>query len=218
MKMLLLLSLLVISTSWGWANLPHGEPIYGTITDATTGLPMVGVKVEAFDDRENLLSTTETKAGGAFELKGNLSKASFVTLSKEGFHLIYHEVKPGTQNTLVIFPLESESLQGSTYPKPAFEDSATVDKMPRELNRIHFLMSLQYPSAAKEKGIQGVILLDVLVSKHGEVLESNLVETPGKVLSDEVMSQIHLLKFSPALKAGMPTAVWTRTFVRYKLN
>jgi TonB family protein len=109
-------------------------------------------------------------------------------------------------------------VQISPEALPGLGDSVVVDVVAEPVNMFKFNFSVGYPPEAKEAGIQGTVLVKILVSKHGEVLDSKLISSPGKLLTDPVMQKLPLLKFSPAIKDGKPVASWTTAPFRYKLS
>lgn len=76
---------------------------------------------------------------------------------------------------------------------------AEVDQPPRILRSIEPL----YPFAAKRKNIEGSVTLRFVVTKEGDVLEPQVVESqPSGVFDSSAMKAISRFKFRPAVKDG----------------
>lgn len=60
-----------------------------------------------------------------------------------------------------------------------------------------------YPSYAKQKGIEGKVLLDVIVTKEGKALEVQIAKSSGsKMLDKAALKAVKNWRFIPARKAG----------------
>jgi len=78
---------------------------------------------------------------------------------------------------------------------------AEVDQPPRILRSIEPL----YPFAAKRKNIEGSVTLRFVVTKDGDVLEPEVVESePPEVFDSSALKAIARFKFKPAVKDGRP--------------
>ncbi len=74
-----------------------------------------------------------------------------------------------------------------------------------------------YPEWAREAGIEGKVLLRVLVGADG--LPKNVIVASGpKGLRDEARAAVMLWKFRPGLSNGTPVEVWVEVPVTYSLS
>lgn len=75
----------------------------------------------------------------------------------------------------------------------------------------------EYPSEARRLGIEGVVLLEVAISREGKVLEVKIIEDPGFGLGEAARSAIMRSEFEPAMSESTPVAVRVRIPVRFRL-
>jgi TonB family protein len=74
----------------------------------------------------------------------------------------------------------------------------------------------EYPAAARQEKLQGVILLDVVVGRDGSVLETRAMNGPD-VLAQAAMEALRWWKFEPYSVQGKPAVVETTVAVEFKL-
>jgi len=74
----------------------------------------------------------------------------------------------------------------------------------------------EYPAAARQEKLQGVIVLDVLVGRDGSVLETRALNGPD-VLAQAAMEALRWWKFEPYSVQGKPAVVETSVAVEFKL-
>lgn len=75
-----------------------------------------------------------------------------------------------------------------------------------------------YPAEAKSARIEGPVILDVLISKEGQVNEVYLVQGPGHGLNESAIDALKQFQFSPAFKGPKKVAVKIRYTYRFKLG
>jgi TonB family protein len=74
----------------------------------------------------------------------------------------------------------------------------------------------EYPAAARQEKVQGVIVLDVVVGRDGSVLETRALNGPD-VLARAAMEALRWWKFEPYRVQGKPAVVETTVAVEFKL-
>jgi protein TonB len=79
--------------------------------------------------------------------------------------------------------------------------------------------SVPYPQLAKMQRVQGTVLISVLVSETGQVLETRLVHGIDRPVGlNEAAEQIvRRSTFSPPTKDGVRVKAWTTVPVDFKL-
>jgi TonB family protein len=75
----------------------------------------------------------------------------------------------------------------------------------------------EYPVEARRLGIEGVVVLEVAISREGKVLEAKIIEDPGFGLGEAARTAIMQSEFEPALQDSTPVAVRVRIPVRFRL-
>ena len=76
----------------------------------------------------------------------------------------------------------------------------------------------QYPESARAKGIQGVVLLQAVISKEGEPLSLKVLNSPDPALSDAAMAAVQQWRYEPTLLNGEPIEVVSTIAVRFHLE
>jgi TonB family protein len=75
-----------------------------------------------------------------------------------------------------------------------------------------------YPLIAKKRGIQGKVLLEVLVSEKGEALNVKIFESSGSsILDGEAFKTVKNWRFVPAKKAGREIASVVLVPIEFKI-
>jgi len=106
-----------------------------------------------------------------------------------------------------------ESLLGKTGASVMTEDS--VDTPPQPRSRGNF----QYPKAAKQRGIQGHVVLSLLIDTDGSVDKVQVLESvPTGVFDDAAVVGIRGWRFSPAIYQGAPVKTWVKQKIRFGLE
>jgi TonB family protein len=97
----------------------------------------------------------------------------------------------------------------------------TVPEFPGGDNgRMKFLRSnLQYPNAAKESGIQGIVSVTFIIDKTGEISEVKVLRGIGGGCDEEAVRVVKLMpNWKPATRKGKPISVQYNMNVTYKLG
>ncbi len=64
-----------------------------------------------------------------------------------------------------------------------------------------------YPEAARERGIEGSVVVDVWIGVTGDVIETALIESAGGALDVALLQAVAAWKFTPATLGGVPVSV-----------
>jgi len=73
-----------------------------------------------------------------------------------------------------------------------------------------------YPEAARQAGVQGTVVLDIVVGVDGAVTQVKFVSGP-EALSQAAMDAVRWWRFEPYLVNGQPTAVETTLLLNFRL-
>ncbi len=74
-----------------------------------------------------------------------------------------------------------------------------------------------YPDSLIEKGVEGVVICDLLISERGTVDSAVVVSGPCPELDSSAIDALRLFAFSPALLQGKPVPVMLRYAYRFSL-
>jgi TonB family protein len=75
-----------------------------------------------------------------------------------------------------------------------------------------------YPEYAEQKGIQGAVLLQAIISKEGSVMSLSVVNTADPDLARAAMTAVGQWHYQPTLLNGQPVEVVTTITVDFKLK
>ena len=88
----------------------------------------------------------------------------------------------------------------------------------RDRDRMREKLGRFYPPRARERGEEGVVLLEVVVTASGRVTEAKVLEARSPEFSGAAVKLARELAFSPALVGGRAVAVRIRLPVRFELE
>ncbi len=118
---------------------------------------------------------------------------------------------PGGPETGLGPPIEVEVIPGDTEFYP-------VEKEPVPVNMDQFRQAIGYPPVAREIGLQGTVVVRVLVTPQGHYQDHRILRSPHAVLSKAVVEQLPLLRFTPALQGDRAVYCWVNVPVRFALK
>ena len=79
-------------------------------------------------------------------------------------------------------------------------------------------MRAPYPESAKAARVEGVVIVDLIISKEGTVLEATLIEGPGYGLNESALEALKQFEFSPAQRRNEKVTVKIRYKYKFKLE
>ncbi|MCX7974903.1 MAG: TonB family protein [Candidatus Aminicenantes bacterium] len=91
-----------------------------------------------------------------------------------------------------------------------------VDIQPRPIH----VVQPRYPEPAKQMGLEGVIVVNALISENGEVIRTEILRglKNGRSLEQAAQNAIRQWKFTPAVKDGVKVKVWKPIETRFRLK
>jgi protein TonB len=122
------------------------------------------------------------------------------------------EVKAG--NTIAKTPDQKILNANDPDALPIPTDEFLVTRMPELLSE----MKIPYPPEAKKRGIQGAVVMDLLVDSQGVVRDAILVSGPDPSMNDAALQAIRKFSFRPALVQEKPVAVRIKYAYRFVLE
>ncbi|MCA1779314.1 MAG: energy transducer TonB [Xanthomonadaceae bacterium] len=106
-----------------------------------------------------------------------------------------------------------DDLLGDTRDVVMTDDS--VDSPPRPTQQ----SALAYPQSARSKGVEGYVVLSLLISATGEIEKMQVLEaSPSGVFEDAALQGVRNWRFEPAQYQGRNVKVWARQRVRFDLS
>ena len=106
-------------------------------------------------------------------------------------------------------------FSGADGDKRLVMTSDSVDSLPKPRQR----RSPEYPSKARERGIEGHVVLKIKVNERGDVEHVRVVESePMGVFDMVAVNAINDWQFDPATYKGQPVAVSVSQRIPFRLN
>lgn len=91
----------------------------------------------------------------------------------------------------------------------------TVDESPRAT----FQSPMEYPPRARAQGLEGYVVLSLLIGLTGEIEQVEVVESyPEGIFDDAALAGIRQWRFDPALYQGQAVRSWARQRIRFDLS
>ncbi|MEN1727459.1 MAG: energy transducer TonB [Pseudomonadota bacterium] len=106
-----------------------------------------------------------------------------------------------------------DRLLGDTADVVMTDDS--VDSPPRPV----FQAPLAYPRTARAQGVQGYVVLSLLISAAGEIEKVQVLESePLGIFDESAIQGVQNWRFEPAQYQGRSVKVWARQRIRFDLS
>jgi protein TonB len=91
----------------------------------------------------------------------------------------------------------------------------SVDVAPKPAQR----SAMEYPKAARKNGITGFVLMNLLISKEGQVEKIKVLQSePAGVFDEAAEAGVRGWTFTPAQYQGEPVKVWAKQKIRFDLQ
>ncbi len=159
-------------------------------------------------------------------------------LAPKAIQVTEPKIKPKPKPQHEVFGLSRKSLMGiegeiaktgntiaktpdSIKLKPSDPDSLPIPSEDYLITKMPVLkdeVRIPYPSLPKKKGIQGAVVMDILIDGAGKVREVTLVDGPDPDLNSAAVNATKNFQFSPALIGDKPVAVRIRYAYRFVLE
>ena len=105
-------------------------------------------------------------------------------------------------------PIDGEAGDGEFIPveqEPEF-DLATLQR------------SIVYPREAQEQRIEGSVVVSALVGPEGAVERVRIVRSDNELLNAAAATAVAMTPFTPGIANGVPSRLWVRIPVQFKLD
>lgn len=122
------------------------------------------------------------------------------------------EIKAGNTVAKEIDDLKLDPNDADSLPIPA--DEFLVTSMPVLVSEVR----IPYPEEAKKAGIEGPVIMELLIDALGKVRQVNLIKGPGFGLNEAALAAINSFQFRPARIKDQSVAVKIRYTYRFVLE
>ena len=117
-------------------------------------------------------------------------------------------------NTVAKAPDQEVLRPGDPDLLPVPSEEYLVTQMPSLKTEVR----IPYPPDAKKKGIEGAVVMDLLIDSSGTVRDVKLIEGPAESLNSAAVSATRHFQFTPAMIQDKPVAVRIRYAYRFILE
>ena len=94
----------------------------------------------------------------------------------------------------------------------------TVTQEPTVLNMDSINKLIDYPKLLRNAGIEGKVIIKLLVEKDGTVIKHTIFESPHALFTQEIEKHIYHLRLSPAINHGEAVRFWMSIPFNFKLK
>jgi protein TonB len=122
------------------------------------------------------------------------------------------DVKAG--NTVAKAPDQEQLKPGDAEALPIPSEEYLVTSMPELKAEVR----IPYPPESRRRGIQGAVIMNLLIDESGKVRDVSLIEGPHDDLNAAAMAAAKGFQFTPALIQNKPVAVRIRYTYRFVLE
>lgn len=114
-----------------------------------------------------------------------------------------------------------EEAPADTFPEEMEPDIKEVisdaeEPQPLNLDEVWKLIG-RYPQIAKDAGIQGTVVVRVLVDKEGKYMRHVILRKVHPMLTSVVEKGLPALRFTPAMLHGVPIMYWVNLPFKFRL-
>jgi protein TonB len=138
------------------------------------------------------------------------------------------KVDPGTKNVEGdpnALPVIEEGTGTGNQPAEVAEEPepdpnafVAVEKEPAPVNLDEIKKRIAYPPLLKEAGVQGKVIVRILVGKDGKYIKHQVIKSSHKLFTEAVEKEIQNLEFTPAIQAGKPIKLWVTIPFDFRLQ
>lgn len=96
---------------------------------------------------------------------------------------------------------------------PKFGEYVYVEELPEAVEKV----PPAYPEWARQKNVEGTVLVQALVGRDGRIKDTKIVKSIPE-LDDYAVAAVRQWRFKPATAKGSPVAVWVAIPVKFSLH
>lgn len=101
--------------------------------------------------------------------------------------------------------------------EPAPDEFIAAEKYP-ETDMVKLQKSVEYPELARRAGIEGQVIIRVLVDGSGKIKKTLVEYSDNEMLNNAAINAIKGATFTPAIQNGQPIQCWVSIPIKFKLR
>ena len=203
--------------------------IWGRVYDASGAVIPLAL-VTLINSDLKVTQSVSTNDAGIFEFPAIPAGRHLLEVRKPGFAFLEGQslhLKPGADLRLdvvlnIATVAESITVVEKSHRKAA---PAPIQKPVRirvggniEQSKQIFAPKPEYPPEAKEKGVEGTVLLNAVIGMDGVVLDIRVINEPDPELAKAAVDAVKQWRYMPTLLNGQPVEVVTTITVSFRLE
>jgi protein TonB len=182
-------------------------------------IPEPKPKTEVMEEK-TILSTEETKESPVSTKSQEGEKAA------PNFIPIEDGKEKGTGKFMVIEDKSEKTPPTKSAPQnpeqnnriPDEKEFIMADQRPQPVNLMDIKKAIGYPPIARDAGIEGEILINILINEEGNYMK-HVVKTPGNaLLVREIEKHVAQLRFTPAIRKQKAIKFWIIVPFKFELK
>ena len=115
---------------------------------------------------------------------------------------------------LLSFPLRAQT--GKSVGDTSKTKFVAVDEAPQPTVPLEKL--IHYPEYARRHGIEGIVVMQVLIEKDGSVITAEVLKSTDTSLAHEALRVMKEVRFTPAMVHGQPQRTWVTRTITFRLH
>jgi protein TonB len=104
-----------------------------------------------------------------------------------------------------------------TKEEPDINAFIFAEEEPKPVNMDDVRRAIGYPQIARDAGIEGTVVVRVLVDEQGAYRRHKILNSVHPILQKAVEQKIGMLTFTPAIQGGKPIQFWVNIPFNFKL-
>jgi protein TonB len=115
--------------------------------------------------------------------------------------------------------LSDKSTQITTAVESLPEDGVFMEVESEPNVDLEALMKkIVYPETARRAGVEGRVIVRVLVGKDGKPIKSKIQSSESSLLENAALEAVNKTSFVPAIQNGSPTTCWVSIPIQFRLK
>ncbi|RMG71138.1 MAG: TonB family protein, partial [Bacteroidetes bacterium] len=167
----------------------------------------------------------EFAEGGALVVEKSLAHEALMEAPNIGFG---NEIAPGNNlleaDIMVDDIMEAKLLDVVVMDAEAARQAPDMDAFffgdeePEPINLAQIRQGIGYPRLAREAGIEGTVVVRMLVDEKGHYKKHQMIVPGHPLLADAVTPMLPGLAFTPGIQGGRPRSCWVNIPFRFRLD
>lgn len=171
----------------------------------------------------------DIKVGRVIEagnLKNGLRQGKWTKYRTNGTRIMVIKYIQGRSNTAIFYDAADKKLSGFTIPELYQKDDynpyshlnfLNTEIEPRPINIEELKKEIGYPAKARDAGIEGQLIVRVLMDQNGEMIRMKFARHGHPILESAIESKMDQIRFTPAIQNHEVIKFWINIPFNFRL-